>query len=212
MTEPAFLHDTRTSYDTVAVAYADAVGDLMERNTMDRAMLGAFAEHVADGPVGDIGCGPGLVTDHLRRLGVDAFGVDLSPGMVEVARRTYPDLRFEVGSMLDLDLPDDGLAGLVAWYSIIHVPVELLPEVFAGFHRVLAPGGRLLLAFQVGDETVHVTHGYGHDVDLNAYRLPPARIEELLEKAGFAMTARLVREPEEREKTPQAYLLARKPS
>lgn len=212
MTEPAFLRDTRTSYDTVAVAYADLTGDLMERTPVDRAMLGAFAEHVTGGPVGDIGCGPGRVTDHLRRLGLDAFGVDLSPGMVEVARRTYPDLRFEVGSMLDLDLPDARLAGLVAWYSIIHVPVELLPEVFAEFHRVLAPGGPLLLAFQVGDETVHVTHGYGHDVEMNAYRLPPAMIEELLANAGFTMTARLVREPGEREKTPQAYLLAHRPS
>ncbi|MCS7479598.1 class I SAM-dependent DNA methyltransferase [Umezawaea endophytica] len=212
MTEPAFLNDTRTSYDTIAADYADVVDDLLARTPLDRAMLGAFAEHVTGGPVGDIGCGPGLVTHHLRGLGLDAFGVDLSPGMVEVARRRYPDLRFEVGSMLELDLPDGGLGGLVAWYSIIHVPTDRLPEVFAEFRRVLAPGGHVLLAFQVGDEALHVTRGYGHDVDLTAYRLPPATIEELLEKAGFTMTARMVREPGEREKVPQAYLLARTPS
>jgi ubiquinone/menaquinone biosynthesis C-methylase UbiE len=212
VTEPDFLRETRSSYDTVAVDYADLTRDLMAAKTFDRAMLAAFAEHVTGGPVADLGCGPGRVTAHLHGLGVDAFGVDLSPGMVEVARRTYPDLRFEVGSMLALDLPDGGLAGVVAWYSIIHFPVDRLPEVFAEFHRVLTPGATLLLAFQVGDETVHVSHAYGHDVAIDAYRRRPELVADLLVGAGFTVDARLVCEPVDQEKTPQAYLMAHKPS
>ncbi|MFE9404030.1 class I SAM-dependent methyltransferase [Streptomyces sp. NPDC006530] len=49
-----------------------------------------------------MGCGTGRITAHLRELGLDVFGIDLSPGMVEVARRDHPGLRFDVGSMTDL--------------------------------------------------------------------------------------------------------------
>jgi SAM-dependent methyltransferase len=130
------------------------------------------------------------VTAHLGSLGLEVFGIDLSPGMVAVARRTYPGLRFEQGSMTALDVADGALGGIVAWYSIIHTPPERLPAVFAEFRRVLAPGGHALLAFQAGDERVHLRHAYGHDISLVAYRLPPDRIAELLIRAGFEVQSR----------------------
>jgi SAM-dependent methyltransferase len=210
VTEPEFLTMARTAYDTVADDYADQLRDDLDRNPADRAVLGLFAELVR-GPVADVGCGPGRISGHLKRLGVDVFGVDLSPGMVAVARRDHPDLRFEVGSMLDLDLPDGSLGGALAWYSVIHVPWDLHPAVFAEFHRVLAPGGLLLLAFQVGDEVRRIEHGYGHDVRLDVFRLDPDQVLGRLAEAGFAPHTRLDREPVDREKTPQSYLLVRKP-
>lgn len=214
MIEPTHLSETRASYDTVAADYAELFKTSLAEIPMDRAMLGVFAELVLAGevgPVADIGCGPGRITAHLDLLGLPVFGVDLSPGMIAVARQTYPGLRFEEGSMLALDLADASLAGLVAWYSIIHTPLDLLPVVFGEFHRVLAAGGHLMLAFQVGDERVRLEQGYGHEISLDAYRLSPDRIVELLSQAGFVAQARLVREPAGREKTQQAYLLLRKP-
>ncbi|RKT51761.1 class I SAM-dependent DNA methyltransferase [Saccharothrix australiensis] len=209
--DPAFLDTTRAAYDAVAVDYEALLRDQLARGVVDRAVLGAFAES-ASGPVLDVGCGPGRVTTHLAGLGLDVSGVDLSPGMVAVARTRYPDLRFEVGSMTDLDHPDGGLGGVVAWYSVIHVPPHLHPGVFAGFHRVLRPGGHLLVAFQVGDERRDFTEGYGHEITLSAYRLRPERVAEQLVDAGFEPHSTLVRAPEPpNEKTPQAYLLVRKP-
>lgn len=215
MTEPSHLSATRASYDTVAVDYAELVRSDLPDRPLDRAMLAAFAEIVQAaelGPVADVGCGPGRVTAHLQSLGVDAFGVDLSPGMIAVARRSHPDLRFDVGSMTDLDVADGSLGGVVAWYSIIHTPPERLPVTFAEFHRVLSPGGHLQLAFKVGDERRRLEHAYGHPVSLDVYWLPPDHVAELVVQAGFVVHAQLVREPNETERQPQGYLLARKPA
>lgn len=215
MTEPDFLDTTRTAYDAAAVEYADWIRHELDRKPLDRAMLAAFAELVraaGDGPVADIGCGTGRVTAYLHALGLSAFGIDLSPRMIAMARRDHPHLRFEVGSMTALDLPDDGLAGIVAWYSTIHIPDDELPRVFAEFHRVLAPGGHALLAFQVGDEPRHRPEVFGTAVTLTSYRRQPDQIEELLRGAGLITRARLTREPDDDgvESTPQAYLLVHK--
>lgn len=211
MTEPDYLTITRTAYDTVAADYATLLRDALAASTFDRAMLAAFAEQVGTGLVADLGCGPGRITAHLCSLGVDAFGIDLSPEMVAVARRMYPGVRFDVGSISALDIADSALAGAAAWYSIIHTPPALLPGVFEEFHRVLAPGGHLLLAFQVGDERKEIREAYGHTVSCDAYRLPVDMVEALLVEAGFELRARLIREAEGKETTPQAYLLAQKP-
>ena len=72
--------------------------------------------------------------------------------MIEVARREHPGLRFEVGSMTDLDLADGSVTGLLAFYSLIHIPDDEIATVLAHFRRVLRPGGPLLLGFHVGDE------------------------------------------------------------
>jgi SAM-dependent methyltransferase len=211
MTERADVAATRLAYDKVAGDYAELLADELAKKPLDRAMLAAFAEEVTatgGGTVADLGCGPGRITQHLAGLGLEAFGVDLSPGMVAVARQRHPGLRFEVGAMAALDIADASLAGAVSWYSIIHTPPERQGELFAEFARVVRPGGWLLLAFQVGDEVVRLRHAYGHDIELDTYRQSPERIRGLLQEAGFAEFARLEREPVAPEKSRQAYVLA----
>lgn len=84
--------------------------------------------------------------------------------------------------------------------------------MFAEFHRVLAPGGHLMLSFQVGDAPLRVDRPFGHEVALDFRRQRPRWIAETLGRAGFSVRARLLREPEEGvEKVPQAYVVARKP-
>jgi ubiquinone/menaquinone biosynthesis C-methylase UbiE len=215
MTEADYLTDTRTSYDTVAAGYAELVPAVDEDHPLHRAVLVAFAELVRateGGPVADVGCGTGRVTAFLDGVGLDVSGVDLSPGMLAVARRNYPGLQFSEGSLFALDLPDASQAGVVAWYSIIHMPPARLPAAFSEFHRVLAPGGYLQLAFHVGDQCNHKTQGYGYDgISLDVYRLPVERICALLTQTGFVVDTRVVREPDGNlARAPQAYLLARK--
>ncbi|GLZ56983.1 methyltransferase [Micromonospora sp. NBRC 107095] len=191
VTADDWLARTSTSYDTVAVSYARLVRDLLAEAPYERAALASFAELVrgtGGGPVADVGCGTGRITAHLHTLGVDAFGIDLSPGMIEVARRDHPGLRFEVGSMTDLDLPDGSVAGLVAWYSLIHIPDEEIGGVFTHFRRVVRPGGPLLLGFHVGDETTVKTQGYGgHPMNVHVHRRQPAQVATWLAENGFTV-------------------------
>jgi SAM-dependent methyltransferase len=202
-------HDeTRTSYDAVAETYAELFGDELAGKPLDRALLAAFAETVS-GPVADLGCGPGHVTAHLRRLGCQAFGVDLSPEMVAVARRAYPGLSFSVGDMTQLDITSGSLGGIVAFYSTIHLPPDRLPLALAEFARVLAPGGQVLLAFQTGaGERLHQTDWHGHAVTLDHYRRAPADVTARLAAAGLRVRATLTRDAEAAELAPRCYLLA----
>ncbi|MBC6457117.1 class I SAM-dependent methyltransferase [Actinomadura sp. HBU206391] len=215
MTEASYLNTTRTDYDAVAVRYAELFANAHREVPLDRAILTAFAElvRVADvGPVADLGCGPGQVTAYFRDLGVTAFGIDLSPTMIALARQAYPDLRFEEGTMTDLDLADGTAGGILSWYSIIHTPPEQLPLVFAEFDRVLAPGGHILLGFfQADDDAPQPAQAFDHKASA-AYRWSLNGVAELARKAGFVEVARMVREPGDTERFRQGRLLARKPS
>lgn len=207
-----WLTDTRTSYDTVAVSYADQMRDAIAGKPYLRAALALFADSVraaGGGPVADVGCGPGHVTAHLHELGVDAFGIDVSPGMIDVARRAHPGVRFEVGSMTDLGLPTAAVVGLLAWQSLIHVPDDEVPTVFGHFHRALRPGGPLQLQFHVGDDSRLKTQGYGgHPMRVHVHRRPPEQVAAWLRDAGFEIEARMLLDPDTA--APHALLFARR--
>jgi SAM-dependent methyltransferase len=209
----AHLDAVRQAYDTVAADYAELLRDELASNAIDRSVLGAFAELViADGAglVADLGCGPGRVAAHLDALGLEVMGIDLSPAMVAEARLAHPHLRFEVGSLTNLELDDEVLAGAVAWYSIIHTPPERRADVYGELARVIRTGGHLLVAFQVGDERVHLQRAYGHDLSLVVYRLAPDTVIDQLTGGGFELVARTIREPLGREAQQQAFLLLRR--
>ncbi|MFI5911973.1 class I SAM-dependent DNA methyltransferase [Dactylosporangium sp. NPDC051541] len=213
MSDDDWLANTRTSYDTVAVSYAAMLGDALADAPYERGVLGIFAELVhagGGGPVADIGCGPGRITSHLHRLGLDPFGVDLSPGMIAVARQEHPDLRFEVGSMTALDIAGGALGGLLAWFCLIHVPEDAIPGVLAEFHRVLRPGGVALLAFHAGEGTRHKTDGYGgHPMDVYVHRRTSAQVAAWLRTAGFTVELEMLHHGDARKEG--AFLIARTP-
>lgn len=211
-----FLQTTRTSYDTIAKDYA-AQFPAGGRHPLDRTLITAFAELVTEhgsAPVADLGSGPGHVTALLDELGVPAFGVDLSPSMVRLARDAYPQLRFHIGSMTSLDLPDATLGGILALYSTIHVPDAHLPAACAEFHRTLLPGGHVLLAFQTGTEPgrLHLPERFGHEIDLDYYWRTPDQVSAALTEAGLELVATVRREPTGEESRARAFVLARRPA
>ncbi|MEV4943394.1 class I SAM-dependent methyltransferase [Streptomyces zaomyceticus] len=216
MVEHDALHTTRRAYDAAALQYAQLFRDELRDAPLDRAMLSAFAEVVragGDGRVADLGCGPGHITAHLDELGLAAFGVDASTTMIELARQAYPALTFEVGSMAALNTADGALGGVLSRWSIIHTPPQDLPAILTEFHRVLAPGGHLLIGLWATDGPSHATQVFDHAV-APAYRWSPDHLAAMLRETGLAEVARMVREPEptDRRQFQAIHLLARKPS
>ena len=191
---------TRQSYDELAVDYARLLGDELAGKPLDRALLAALAELAVDGPLADVGCGPGHVTAHLAALGATTFGMDLSPRMCSLGASTT-GLSFAAGDMTALPLRTDSLAGVACLYAVIHLDEAARSAAYAEFARVLRPGGHLLISFHVRDADVASGSGLtrkemmGHDVDLTFHYLDPDIEVQLASEAGLAVVARLDRAP-----------------
>ena len=134
--------------------------------------------------------------------------------MLAQARRLNPTIRFEVGDMQALALADAGLAGITAFYSLIHISREKMVAVLQELKRVLQPNGLLFMAFHIGDETQHLDEWWGHTVEVDFHDFQPAEMERYLSLAGFALEETIVRlpYPDVEHPSQRAYLFARKPS
>jgi SAM-dependent methyltransferase len=201
------------SYDQAAEQYAALFSGSLPKYPLERGLLASFAElaRAAGGPVADLGCGPGYVTAYLASLGLDAFGVDLSPEMIRIARAAHPGLRFEIGSMAALDVGDGTLSGILSRYSIIHTPPTEVPAVLAEFRRVLASGGHVLLSFPGTDDGSPPVVPYDHTV-VTAYRWWPDHFSTLLAEAGLDEVGRLIERalPDAPRPFPMVTLVARR--
>jgi SAM-dependent methyltransferase len=205
---------TQQSYDRAASAYANTYLHEFDHKPADRELLDRFAERVkAKGRVLDLGCGPGQVARYLHDRGVDAFGMDLSPEMVEQARKAHPGMEFVQGDMRSPDLPDDSLAGITAFYSLIHLPREHVSPVVRRWRSVLQPGGLMLVAFHKGDYVHHADQLLDVPVSLDFTFFDPKEMEIHLRAGGFLIDAVVERDPYVEVEYPsrRVYILARRP-
>lgn len=206
----------RASYDAIADEYASRIDDELTHKPFDRELLDTFALQTqtnGHGTVADLGCGPGMATQYLHDAGVDVLGMDLSPRMVQRASQLHPTVRFQCGDFTRLEVLDNTWAGVIALYSLIHMPREAVQDVLRDFYRVLQPGGLLLIAFHVGSEVRHASDWWNKPVELDFVFFEMAEMLSYVWGAGFDTEVHSEREPypEIEVQTTRGYILGRKP-
>lgn len=201
----------------MATSYEEQFRTALQNRPLDRSLLSGFVEMVRgvrhNPMVLEVGSGPGMVSAFVRDLGVKAVGIDLSPRMVELAKNLNEDIDFHVGDMRSLEVTDKAFAGLIAWYSIIHLEPADVPVALSEFHRALDTDGYLLLAFQLGDSTLHLDEAFGYEVDIDFRRLQPQAIATMLNEVGFKVVAEIVQAPDATSiaaQIPQAIIIAQR--
>ena len=206
--------DLKQSYDSVAVEYATEYFDELSRKPFDRELLEAFAAGLrGKGEVLEIGCGPGQVSRFLKDLGVEMRGVDLSTEMVGCAGRLNPDIPFEAGDMLALPADDESFAGVVSFYAIIHLQRADVTRALREMHRILQPGGKLLISFHGGEGSLHRDEWFDKPVSVDVSLFSSEEMRAYLEAAGFSVVEIAEREPYEFEyPTTRIYASAIRPS
>jgi ubiquinone/menaquinone biosynthesis C-methylase UbiE len=183
-------------YDTIAKEYADAFSGEHEKKPKDREILRRFSQQIGGRrPVWDFGCGPGQTTKYLNKLGIEISGLDLSEKILEQARIIHPEIRFQKGNILELEFQADSLAGVVAFYAIVHFTEDQVELAFREVFRVLQPGGIFLFTYHVGEGSIHLGEFLGRKIDLDFMFFTTDFISRCLKDSGFEMMEVIEREP-----------------
>ena len=190
------LSKVENLYDTVAKEYAEKFCGEHEKKPKDREILHRFSQEIGDRrPVWDLGCGPGQTTRYLKNLGIEISGLDLSEKILEQARIIHPEIPFRKGNILELEFENDSIAGVVAFYAIVHFTEEQVRIAFREVFRVLQPGGIFLFTYHAGEETIHLDEFFGKKVDIDFMFFTADLILRCLKDSGFEKIEIIEREP-----------------
>jgi len=132
----------RKGYDEIAREYQ------ANRHIFDNVeVLEEFCSYMPKkARISDAGCGAGVPCARLLvQAGFEVVGVDFSSNMLRLARKSVREATFIKEDMTRLGFRDNAFDGLVALYSVIHVPRELHASLYQSFHRILKPDGMMLI-------------------------------------------------------------------
>ncbi|MEU8815875.1 class I SAM-dependent methyltransferase [Actinoplanes sp. NPDC048796] len=212
----AGTEELRDAHDVLSEWYAENLTGVLESMPIERAMLDLFAElTVAEGTdVADVGCGTGRLLPYLAGRGLSPRGVDLSPRMIEVARRDNPGFAYEVADLRELPFGDASLAGVVCWFSLIYLAPEARVPAFAELARVAKPGGYLVAAFKHGDGARHRnapdSRVASFGIDFDRYWLSAQEMTDRFAAAGFTLIFEGCNPQPGGSEPPYGYMLVRR--
>ena len=208
------LDKIQNSYNTLAKEYSNTFSCEHEKKPKDQEILRRFSNEIGDrAPVWDFCCGPGQTTKYLKNLGLEISGLDLSEKILEQARAIHPEIFFQKGNILELDFKNDSIAGVVAFYAIVHFTEEQVEKAFREVFRVLKPGGIFLLTYHIGEETIHIEEFLGKKVDIDFMFFNTNFILSCIKGIGFEKIEIIEREPypDIEYQSRRAYVFAVKP-
>jgi SAM-dependent methyltransferase len=181
------MDSIQEAYERKATEYISLFGSSNQVHPDDLSLI---QRHLSTRPgaVLDVGCGPGHLTEYLRRLDVDVSGIDVVPEFIDYARTSYPDSHYEIGSFKQLPFSTGSAVGILAWYSLIHLPPDDLARVLVELRRVTASGATLVTGFFDGDTLESFDHAVA-----TAYYWPAEEFAARLQTAGFVEIERCQR-------------------
>ncbi len=173
--------------DDLEAAYAapqvlHLLGRVVSESDPDRAVIEPWAAAV-NGPILDVGSGTGRWSGRLAQLGHDVSGLEPVESLVQLSRRTFPGVLFQRGWIVDLAGSEQRWAGILAWYSLIHLDAQQLPAALAILRGVLEDNGTLLMSFFSGPRLMPFEHPVA-----TAYLWPMDAMRRALVAARFQVT------------------------
>ena len=195
------MERVRRAYGAAAEQYIGMFGSVTHVHEDDVALI---TQHLSrrQGTVLDVGCGPGHLTAHLRSLQTFAIGVDVVQEFLDHAQATDPGGAYLCGSLSVLPVAAGSATGVLAWYSLIHLPPPDLDRALVELRRVMKPMGALVVGFFESNNPATFEHKV-----VTAHSWPVDELAKRLQRAGFSEVQRLQR-PGTAEARPHAAIAA----
>jgi len=180
---------TRQAYNLAAQRYHELFHDEMSQKEYDRNLLDRFSNYFnKNSLICDAGCGPsGHIGRYVFDKGIPVIGVDIADRCIQLANENNPLMRFERCDMGELPFGDETFDGIIAYYSIIDTPRIHVGRFFREFHRVLKPGGRLLVAVKGGNTEGYLTDFLGIETEIYFTLFTQDEIEQYYEDGLFSI-------------------------
>lgn len=174
---------TRQSYDSTAVEYNE---NTVRLHPKQRAA--SFLSYLApNAAILDVGCGPGRDAKYLAKCGFQVTGFDLSPHMIELARREVPDANFLVMDIEKMAFQEGQFDAIWSSASLLHIPKNKLPHVLQRLHHFLRTDGVLYLSVKKGmGEILEADQRYDGVEKFWSY-FQEEELIEYLKDAGFVI-------------------------
>ena len=188
------IRSTTKTYDKISQLYA---------NEFDKP-----SDHIDDflklipigGGILDAGCGPGVDSDYMQSKGYEVVGVDVSDKMIDLARKKNSKGHFEKADIRELSFKPETFNGILASFSVIHIPKKDLSKTLCDFYKILKYSGIIYLGIQEGkSQEIIIDEPLKLDEKIFLNIISAEELRQSLKDAGFEILNEFNRSPKSEE-------------
>jgi SAM-dependent methyltransferase len=204
-----YLQVTREFYESHAEEYARTTAGMFDQEWLDK-----FASLVGrNGRVLDVGCAGGRDSGWFASHDFQVEGIDISPALIEIAKKAVPNATFSVMDLANLQYPPESFDGIWCSCVLLHVPRAEAPSVVANFGRILRPSGILYILVKEGNrEGLEQDARYGNATKFSSY-FQVGELHDMLEAADLKIMSisDMHQKVDDYRASERIFALARKP-